>query len=101
MNNLKYKPKPLINVKYHKFFEYAIEYVKKARKQDLVAVEFFGERALELLRMQKKTNPAFKEIPDMAPELNTAVYAEYHGNNEEAIEYSEVSDLQFSVHCLR
>ena len=50
------------------------------------AVEFLGSRALNLLRAQKESNPAFKEIPELPAAWHTAVYVEYHGPDEDAVE---------------
>ncbi|HBF33877.1 TPA: FAD-binding oxidoreductase, partial [Candidatus Sumerlaeota bacterium] len=50
-----------------------------------VAIEFFNSNALELLRHQKLTNPAFSYLPDLLPEHNTAIYTEYHGMDEETV----------------
>lgn len=50
-----------------------------------VAIEFFNHSSLDLLREQKKTGPAFSEIPDMPEDFHTAVYVEYHGDSEDAV----------------
>jgi len=57
-----------------------------------VAIEFFSSRALDLLREQKRTNPAFESIPDLQDSWDTAVYLEYHGNSEEEVEEA-VADM--------
>ncbi|MBA7625964.1 putative FAD-linked oxidoreductase [subsurface metagenome] len=42
-------------------------------------IEFFDSHALELLRRQKGSNPAFAEkIPDLSADYHTAVSVEYH-----------------------
>ncbi len=64
----------------------AVRFVKAVRslkpEQKPVAVEFFDFHALDLLRRQKSSNPAFAGIPDMPPTFHTAIYVEYHGREE-------------------
>ena len=68
----------------------AIKFVIKMRSEPQtlkpVAIEFFDSHALDLLRKQKQINPAFEEIPSIPAGWNTAVYLEYHGNDEETVE---------------
>jgi D-lactate dehydrogenase (cytochrome) len=69
----------------------AIEFVKRIRShsQDRggpAAIEFFDGNSLELLREQKQNNPAFSEIPEVPREKAAAVYVEYHGENQDAVE---------------
>lgn len=77
--------------------EEAIGFVEKVRGSEYppVAIEFFGSRALDLLRQQKKTDPAFKEIPDIPTEWHTAIYVEYHGSQEDTVEeaVAEMSEV--------
>ncbi len=49
------------------------------------AIEYFNSDALELLRRMKKENPAFSEIPEMPPHYHTAIYFEYHGDDEDTV----------------
>jgi len=56
-----------------------------ACQQKPVAMEYFGSSALGLLRKQKSENPAFSELPPLSPEQTAAVYAEYHGADEDAV----------------
>lgn len=49
----------------------------------LAAVEFFNAGALDLLRRQKTGNPAFAGVPHMPPEYHTAIYIEYHADDED------------------
>ncbi len=51
-----------------------------------VAIEFFDVKALDLLRRQKTSNPAFDHLPILPREFHTAVYVEYHGEDEEGLE---------------
>lgn len=50
-----------------------------------VAIEFFNSAALALLRNQKASNAAFAEIPELPRSYHTAVYAEFHGPDEDTI----------------
>ena len=72
----------------------AVAFVKTVRAAQArpAALEFLGARALALLQRQKQTNPAFRELPDMPPGDAAAVYVEYHGADEEAVE-SSVLDM--------
>jgi D-lactate dehydrogenase (cytochrome) len=45
------------------------------------ALEFFDRRSLLLLAGEKRSNPAFAELPEV-PELAAAIYAEYHAERE-------------------
>jgi len=51
-----------------------------------VATEFFDSDALELLRRAKAETPAFESIPALGRHFHTAVYAEFHGNDDEMVE---------------
>ncbi|UCF98295.1 MAG: FAD-binding oxidoreductase [Spirochaetaceae bacterium] len=72
----------------------SIKFVKRIRgdSQDRdklkkpAAVEFFDGNSLALLRWQKRSNPAFAEIPEVPAETAAAVYVEYHGDDPEALE---------------
>ena len=68
--------------------EPAVQFAKGIRDLDPrpVAVEFFDHGALDLLRRQREKNPAFTGIPDMPVAWHTAVYVEYHGDVEDAVE---------------
>jgi D-lactate dehydrogenase (cytochrome) len=50
-----------------------------------VAIEFFNHNALKLLRDQKKTNPAFSEVPEIPDSFHTGVYVEYHGDSDDIV----------------
>jgi D-lactate dehydrogenase (cytochrome) len=63
------------------------------------AVEFFDRRALDLLRRQKETNPAFGELPDMPAEWHTGVYIEFHGASEDAVEEAVVDMSDAMADC--
>lgn len=60
---------------------HAVQFVQTARAADiaggrLLALEFFDERALNLLRAQKTRQGAGSPIPALPPEAQTAVYIE-------------------------
>lgn len=63
------------------------------------AIEFFDSRALDLLRRQKESNPAFGELPVLEPGWHTAVYVEYHGTVEDAVEDAVVEMSEALVEC--
>jgi D-lactate dehydrogenase (cytochrome) len=50
-----------------------------------VAIEFFDDRALTLLRRQRATHAAFADIPAPPEGALAAVYVEFHGTNEDAV----------------
>ncbi|WP_250229809.1 FAD-binding oxidoreductase [Anaeropeptidivorans aminofermentans] len=45
------------------------------------AIEFFNERAIDILRKQRQINPAFAKIRPIEDSYNTAIYIELHGNS--------------------
>jgi len=51
-----------------------------------VAIEYFDHDALGLLRRMKAENPAFEEVSALPPHFHTAVYAEFHGEDDEMAE---------------
>lgn len=55
------------------------------------AIEFFDSNALNLLRRAKSENPAFAELPTLAPPFHTAVFVEFHGADEAALEETVVA----------
>ena len=76
--------------------EAALAFVQGVRSEvdATAAIEFFSAEALDLLRSQRETNPAFKELPELLGDWNTAIYVELHGDNdtvEQAI--AALSDL--------
>ncbi|MDD4869797.1 MAG: FAD-binding oxidoreductase [Kiritimatiellae bacterium] len=68
--------------------EIALNFVKTVRsaEEKPIALEFFNHGSLDLLRKQKESNPAFKDIATMPPAFHTGVYLEYHGPDEETVE---------------
>lgn len=81
--------------------EGAITFVKMAKAQTLrpVAVEFFDSHALDLLRGQRETNPAFGGIAEMPPAWHTGIYVEYHATDEDAAETAVMDMAAMMVEC--
>jgi D-lactate dehydrogenase (cytochrome) len=81
----------------------AVEFVARLRPTPLavapIAIEFFDEHALNLLRGQKSTNPAFAAIPDMPAAFNTAIYVEFHGPNDDVISEAVMVLSDLMVAC--
>jgi D-lactate dehydrogenase (cytochrome) len=63
------------------------------------AIEFFDSNALELLKEQKRSNPAFSEIPEVPVGKAAAVYVEYHGESPETVEESVFQLAEFLGEC--
>ena len=76
----------------------ALRFVRDVRAAELrpAAIEFFDGRALDLLREQKATNPAFKDIAELPSDGHTAIYVEYHGD-EEAVESGVMAMSEFMI----
>lgn len=51
-----------------------------------VAIEFFNADVLNLLRRMKLESSAFEKIPTLKPSYHTAVYTEFHADDEESLE---------------
>ncbi len=66
----------------------AVQFVRRAREAEAkpAAIEFFDSRALALLREQRKTHSAFAELPEPPAGSFSAVYVEFHGEDESAME---------------
>ena len=82
----------------------AIAFVKRIRSDSPdrgrpSAIEFFDGNSLELLREQKRNNPAFSEIPEVPREKAAAVYAEYHGNDQDAVEEQIFTLAEILAEC--
>jgi D-lactate dehydrogenase (cytochrome) len=64
----------------------AVAFVRAARRlpeaHRPVAIECFDHGALDLLREQKATNAAFAALPDLKARAHTAIYVEYHGDED-------------------
>lgn len=69
----------------------ALTFVSSCRRlscRALAAIEFFDEKALELLRQQKRSNPAFSYLPEIKPDWNTCICVEMDGSCESEVEYA-------------
>lgn len=55
----------------------------EAISQKPLAIEFFDEHAIALLRNQQRDNNAFSQLQPLKNEYNTAVYAEFGFENED------------------
>ncbi len=49
------------------------------------AIEFFSHKALEMLKVQQKTNPAFSSVQEIKEGYHTAVYTEIEGDSDTEI----------------
>lgn len=49
------------------------------------AIEFFSHKALDMLRYQQKTNPAFSSIQEIKDSYHTAVFIEIEGDADDEI----------------
>lgn len=56
------------------------------------AIEFFSHKALEMLRHQQKTNPAFSSIQEIKESYHTAVFIEIEGDSDDDI-WSGIEEL--------
>jgi D-lactate dehydrogenase (cytochrome) len=79
----------------------AVKFVHAIRKADAspVAVEFFDRCALNLLRRQKAGNPAFGELPEIDRRYDTAIYVEFHADNEDAVGEAVMAMSELMVQC--
>jgi D-lactate dehydrogenase (cytochrome) len=74
--------------------EAALQFVRALRERGgdaagsvpTVAIEFFDRAALDLLRRAKAENPAFESLPPLAEHFHTAVYCEFHAEDEGLVE---------------
>jgi D-lactate dehydrogenase (cytochrome) len=66
----------------------AVEFVRRVRTEPdaaPAAIEFFDERALDLLRRQRKVHTVFADLPEPPAGSRCAVYVEFHGNDEDRL----------------
>ena len=74
--------------------EGAIRFVQEVRddadsQSDILtpaAIEFFDANALGMLHSHLQEHPGFADLPDIPKPGQTAIYLEYHGDSEEAME---------------
>ncbi|MBM4144332.1 MAG: FAD-binding oxidoreductase [Lentisphaerae bacterium] len=79
----------------------AIAFVERSRAAPdrPAAIEFFNRGALELVRRQKARNSAFESLPDAPAGADTAVYVEYHGGDEAAVESAVTAMSEIMTAC--
>ena len=75
--------------------EAALKYVRILRGDELegmpqfkhkpASLEYFNQRALNMLLDQKKVTPAFQQIQEIKPGFESAVYAEFNEQNPEEL----------------
>jgi D-lactate dehydrogenase (cytochrome) len=51
-----------------------------------VAIEFFNCTLLDLMRKARAELPAFGDLPQLPPNFHSAIYLEYHCDNEDAVD---------------
>lgn len=54
----------------------------RAECEHVSSIEYFDSNSLEILRMQKIKNTAFKRLPDVEKDINAAIYIEIHADTE-------------------
>jgi len=64
-----------------------------------VAIEFFDENSLLMLKNQKEHNPAFASLPEINTFPSTAIYIEYHSNEADDIDNTLVSLTDIIKEC--
>jgi len=62
-----------------------------------VAIEYFNADVLELLRRLREEIASFEKIPALRPHFHTAVYTEFHGDSEDALEETMLQVLDMIV----
>ena len=62
----------------------ALSFIDSLRRQvkGIASIEYFDVGALEILREQKKSNPAFADLTDIPEDVTAVVYAELHARSE-------------------
>jgi D-lactate dehydrogenase (cytochrome) len=70
------------------FFEnedIVIDFVEEVKKQlkCIAAIEFFDQKALEILRIQKKSSSGFSKLPSVNENMEASIYLEIHTDNED------------------
>lgn len=58
------------------------------------AIEFFNSDALDLLRNMRTKYSAFEKIPALKPSFHTALYTEFHGESNDALEETVLSVME-------
>ena len=81
--------------------EAAVRFVKELRSGGTspAAIEFLDCRSLELIRQSRKAFEQYQMAPEIPPEWHTAVYVEYHGPDEDAVESAVMEMSEKMVAC--
>jgi len=77
----------------------ALQFVHQLRASahQPVALEFFDHQTLQLLRRSKAELPAFSDLPTLRPHYHTAIYCEFHGTEEPAVEEEALSAAELAM----
>ncbi len=59
-----------------------------------VAIEFFNSDSLDLIRRMKCESSAFADLPALRDNYDTALYTEFHGEDEESVEEAAMSAME-------
>jgi D-lactate dehydrogenase (cytochrome) len=62
-----------------------------------MAIEFFSQEVLDLLRGARAESPAFERIPVLRPHFHTALYVEFHGDDPDALEAGVMETLELAM----
>lgn len=81
--------------------EIAVSFVHRVRREEIspAAIEFFDRRALDLLREKRKVYAVLADIPDIPAAFRSAVYVEFHGEDEEALVEAVSRLTEVMVEC--
>lgn len=63
------------------------------------AIEFFSHKALDMLRVQQKTNPAFSSIQEIKESYHTAIYLEIEGDSDNEV-WTKLEELGTIIEML-
>lgn len=65
----------------------AIAFVHRIRREEVspAAIEFFDTHSINLLREKRKVYAVLSDIPDLPTAFRSAVYVEFHGDDEEGL----------------
>ncbi len=75
--------------------EHYVRACRNLESNSLASIEFFDDKSIDLLRKQKKNNPAFAYLPDMKADWFNCVFVELDGFKEERVETAamQLADL--------
>lgn len=81
----------------------AIDFVYAVREAKLdvkvAAIEYFNNKALNLIRKQKEITMAFSQMQDLLPNYHTAIYVELHGDTYEELSKAMLKIGELIVKC--